>query len=156
MKLNRTNSDDPDFRRLVIDLDKYLAEFDGDQHSYYAQFNGIADIPNVVVAYQDDEAVGCGAFKRYDDATVEIKRMYVAPNQRGKRVGVQILSELERWASELGFGSTILETGQRQVAAIALYGKSGYEVIPNYDQYAGVDNSICMKKELTHENAATV
>ena len=156
MKLKRTNSDDPDFRRLVVDLDRYLAEVDGDQHSYYAQFNGIADIPNVVVAYESDEPIGCGAFKRYDDSSVEIKRMYVALNQRGKRVGAQILSELERWASELGFGSTILETGQRQVAAIALYEKSGYEVIPNYDQYVGVENSICMKKALSTKNAATV
>jgi GNAT superfamily N-acetyltransferase len=121
-----------------------------------SQFNGIAEIPNVVVAYENDEPIGCGAFKGYDDSTVEIKRMYVAPDQRGKRVGAQILDELEGWASELGFGSTILETGQRQVAAIALYGKCGYEVIPNYDQYAGVENSICMKKNLSNRNAATV
>jgi hypothetical protein len=84
MNIKRTNSDDPDFHRLVVDLDKYLAEVDGDQHSYYAQFNGIAEIPNVVVAYEGDEPIGCGAFKRYDDSTVEIKRMYVAPNRRGK------------------------------------------------------------------------
>jgi GNAT superfamily N-acetyltransferase len=156
MNIKRTNSDDPDFHRLVVDLDRYLAEVDGDQHSYYAQFNGIAEIPNVVVAYEGDEPIGCGAFKHYDESSVEIKRMYVAPDQRGKRAGAQILSELERWASELGFGSTILETGRRQVAAIALYEKSGYEVIPNYDQYAGVENSICMKKALSNGNAATV
>ena len=146
MGLKRTNSDDPDFGRLVVDLDKYLAEVDGDQHSYYAQFNGIAEIPNVVVAYEGDEPIGCGAFKRYDDSTVEIKRMYVAPDQRGKRIGAEILSELELWASELRFAATILETGRKQIAAIALYQNSGYEVIPNYDQYAGIENSVCMKK----------
>jgi GNAT superfamily N-acetyltransferase len=156
MKLKRTNSDDPDFRRLVVDLDKYLAEVDGDEHSYYAQFNGIAEIPNVVVAYEHDEPVGCGAFKRYDDSTVEIKRMYVAPEQRGKRIGGQILSELESWASQLGYAATILETGHKQVAAVTLYRNSGYEVIPNYDQYVGVENSVCMKKLLSKENVAAL
>ena len=154
MKLKRTDSDDLDFRKLVVDLDKYLAEVDGEEHSYYAQFNGIAEIPNVIVAYEGDEPVGCGAFKRYDDSTVEIKRMYVAPDHRGKRIGAQILSELEAWASELGFESTILETGQKQVAAIRLYKNNSYEVIPNYDQYAGVENSICMKKFLSSANVA--
>ena len=155
MKLKRTVSADPDFRKLVVDLDKYLAEVDGEEHSYYAQFNGIAEIPNVVVAYEGDEPVGCGAFKRYDDSTVEIKRMYVAPDRRGKRIGAQILKELESWASESGFAATILETGHRQVAAVKLYENSGYDVIPNYDQYVGVENSICMKKVLSEENAAT-
>jgi len=154
MKLKRTDSDDLDFRKLVVDLDKYLAEVDGEEHSYYAQFNGIAEIANVIVAYEGDEPVGCGAFKRYDDSTVEIKRMYVAPDHRGKRIGAQILSELEAWASELGFESTILETGQKQVAAIRLYKNNSYEVIPNYDQYAGVENSICMKKFLSSANVA--
>ena len=156
MTLKRTNSDDPDFRRLVVDLDEYLAEVDGDEHSYYAQFNGIAEIPNVVVAYEQDEPVGCGAFKRYDHSTVEIKRMYVAPEHRGKRIGAQILIELESWAGELGFSATILETGHKQKAAVTLYKNSGYEVIPNYDQYAGVENSVCMKKRISQENVAAL
>ena len=153
MNLKRTNSDDEDFRRLVVDLDKYLAEMDGDEHSYYEQFNGIANISNVVVGYESDKPVGCGAFKAYDAVTVEIKRMYVSPDQRGKKIGAQILGELESWARELGFNATILETGQRHVAAIALYKNSGYELIPNYDQYAGVENSICMKKVFSNEDA---
>lgn len=156
MKLKRTNSEDPDFRRLVVDLDNYLAEVDGDEHSYYAQFNGIAEIPNVVVAYEQDEPVGCGAFKRYDTSTVEIKRMYVAPGQRGKRIGAQILTELESWARELGYTNTILETGHKQRAAVSLYQNSGYEVIPNYDQYAGVENSVCMKKRIALEEKSAV
>ena len=152
MNLERTTSDDPDFRELVVDLDKYLAEVDGDEHSYYAQFNGIAQIPNVLVAYEGGKAIGCGAFKLYDDSTAEIKRMYVDPNQRGRRIGAQILNELESWASELGFAATILETGHKQAAAVRLYKNSGYEVIPNYDQYAGVENSVCMKKILSRES----
>ena len=148
MKLKRTNSADPDFIALVAELDKYLADVDGDEHAYYAQFNGLESISNVVVVYDADEPVGCGAFKPYSDSIVEIKRMYVRPAHRGKQVGVLILNELERWAGELGYDECILETGHKQEAAVRLYQNSGYQVIPNYDQYVGVDNSICMKKSV--------
>jgi len=154
MKLKRTNSADPDFIALVADLDKYLAEVDGDEHDYYAQFNGIDKIANVVVAYGADEAVGCGAFKPYSDSIAEIKRMFTKPEHRGKKIGALILAELESWANELGYAECILETGQKQKAAVRLYQNSGYSVIPNYDQYAGVENSICMKKSTAPRHEA--
>ena len=156
MNLKRTDSADLDFGRLVVDLDKHLAEVDGDEHSYYAQFNGLANIGNVVVAYEGDEAVGCGAFKRYSDSVVEIKRMYTKPEHRGKKIGAMLLAELESWANELGYVESILETGQKQKAAVRLYENSGYSVIPNYDQYAGVENSVCMKKSIATGREAAV
>ena len=146
MILKRTSSDDPDFRRLVGQLDEYLAEIDGDEHAYYAQFNGLEKISNVVVMYDGDEPVGCGAFKPYSDTVAEIKRMYVHPDHRGQHFGRLILSDLESWAGEKGFYECILETGLKQPEAIRLYQKSGYETIPNYGQYAGVENSVCMRK----------
>ncbi|MEO6589269.1 MAG: GNAT family N-acetyltransferase, partial [Pyrinomonadaceae bacterium] len=60
----------------------------------------------------------------------------------------KILAELENWAKELNFSECILETGLKQPEAIRLYQKSGYETILNYGQYAGVENSVCMKKVL--------
>ena len=72
MKLKRTNSTDPAFVNLVRELDKYLADVDGDEHDYYAQFNGIDKIANVVVAYDGEEAVGCGAFKPYSDSIAAV------------------------------------------------------------------------------------
>ncbi len=72
--------------------------------------------------------------------------MFVRLEQRGRGIAKSILSELEMWASELNFSGCILETGLKQPEAIALYQKSGYETIPNYGQYNGVENSVCMKK----------
>jgi len=156
MMLKRTNSQDPDFLSLVTLLDEYLAQVDGDEHAYYAQFNGVDQIPNVVVAYEGYIAIGCGAIKRHDDQTAEIKRMFVRPESRGRRTGRLILEELESWARELGYTEAILETGHKQIAAVRLYSGSGYNVIPNYDQYAGVENSVCMKKRITLDEDAAV
>ncbi len=148
LKITRTDSDNADFQELVRLLDADLAIRDGAEHSFYAQFNKIDAIRHVVVAYENDFAVGCGAIKKYDDETAEIKRMFVRLEARGKGIGVKVLTELENWATELNFSATILETGFKQPEAIRLYEKSAYEIMPNYGQYEGVENSVCMKKML--------
>ena len=146
LKIIRTDSENADFQGLVNLLDADLAIRDGDMHGYYAQYNKIDAIKNAVVVYRGITAVGCGAFKPFDDETVEIKRMYVRPENRGEGIAVEILKELETWAAELNFKSAVLETGKKQPEAIRLYEKSGYELIPNYGQYIGLENSVCMKK----------
>ena len=144
--LIRATSDNADFRELVALLDEDLQIRDGDEHSFYAQFNKVDAIRHVVVAYKDGEAVGCGAIKEYESGVAEIKRMFVREERRGRGIAKSILSELETWADELNFSECILETGIKQPEAIALYRKSGYETIANYGQYSGIENSVCMKK----------
>ncbi|MBD2724320.1 GNAT family N-acetyltransferase [Hymenobacter armeniacus] len=147
-RLLRTTSDNADFRALVQLLDQDLARRDGDEHAFYAQFNKIDLIKHAVVAYADDEPVGCGAMKEFAPDHMEIKRMFVAPAHRGTGVAPAVLAELERWARELGYAGCVLETGKKQPEAIRLYEKSGYARTPNYGQYVGVENSVCMRKEL--------
>lgn len=144
----RTDSKNQDFINLVKLLDKELADRDGADHSFYAQFNKIDLIKNVVIAYCDGNPVGCGAFKPYNDSSAEVKRMYVPEAVRGQNIASRVLTEIENWARETGFNTCILETGLRQPEAIALYKKMGYQVIPNYGQYAGIENSVCFQKEL--------
>ena len=129
-------------------LDAVLKVLDGEEHDFYAQYNKSDTIKNVIVFYEDNHPVGCGAFKLYENKTIEIKRMFVLPEQRGKGIAHQILNELEKWARELGYSDCILETGNKQVEAIGLYQNTGYTIIPNYGQYQGVANSICMKKSI--------
>ena len=146
ISLLRTTSEHPDFMELVKHLDAYLAIIDGDEHSFYSQFNKIDMLKNVVIAYEDGEAVGCGAFKPFETDIVEMKRMFVKEEMRGKKIASRVLNELEQWAEELGFQHYVLETGVRQLAAISLYQKLGYQIIPNYGQYAGIENSVCFEK----------
>jgi len=147
-ELKRTTSDDSDFQNLVHLLDKDLELRDGKKHSFYAQFNKIVNIKNVVVYYDEGMAVGCGAFKEFDNRTVEIKRMFVHQDFRGKGIGRAILRELEQWAAEINYNESVLETGKKQPEAIQLYQKAGYMIIPNFGQYKNVENSVCMKKSL--------
>ncbi|GAA4274874.1 GNAT family N-acetyltransferase [Aquimarina gracilis] len=146
MKLIRTNSMNKDFVELVKQLDADLAIRDGDDHSFYNQFNGIDNIKYVVVVYHKNLAVGCGAIKEYDKNTMEIKRMYTSVQSRGKGIASKILTELEKWATELSYKKCILETGIKQPEAIALYEKNGYLLIDNYGQYTGIKTSKCFQK----------
>ncbi len=148
ISLKRKTSDDLDFQNLVALLDQELKIRDGKDHSFYAQYNTIDKIRNVVVYYQENNPVGCGAFKEFDENTAEIKRMFVLPDFRGQGIAFAILKELEFWASEIKYSICVLETGKKQPEAIGLYQKAGYAKIPNYGQYENVENSVCMKKRI--------
>lgn len=144
--LIRTNSENKDFIDLVRELDKDLAMRDGEEHSFFAQFNKIDTIKHVVVAYEKDVPVGCGAIKEYEAGVMEIKRMFVIPDKRGEGVASIVLRELEKWTQELGYKKCILETGYKQPEAIRLYTKNNYKIIPNYGQYAEIASSVCFEK----------
>lgn len=146
--LKRTDSTDPDFIGLVRLLDAHIVVKDGDMSDYYAQFNTIERIRHVLVAYNGEEAVGCGSIKAFDDKSMEVKRMYVKPKARGQGIASQVLKELENWTRELGFARSVLETGREFKEAVNLYTKWGYQVIPNYGPYIGIENSVCFEKML--------
>jgi putative acetyltransferase len=148
MNFLRTDSTNLDFQSLVKSLDADLRIRDGEEHAFFAQFNKIDLIKHVIVAYKDDIPVGCGAIKTYQDNIMEVKRMFVVPNLRGKGIATSILLELENWAKELTCRlRLILETGKKQPEAIALISKEQLSrVIDNFGQYAGVDSSVCFEK----------
>ena len=148
MIIKRTNPDNSDFMELVKELDSDLKIRDGEEHVFYAQFNKTDKINYVVVAYEEDIPVGCGALKEYSTDIMEVKRMFVRIDKRGKGIASRMLHELEIWSKELGYKKCALETGKKQPEAIRLYEKNQYAIIPNYGQYKGVENSVCFEKEL--------
>ncbi|MFC3561256.1 GNAT family N-acetyltransferase [Pedobacter jamesrossensis] len=112
LTLIRSNSDNTDFKQLVVLLDEDLAVIDGNGHAFYAQFNKIDTIKEVIVAYQNNVPVACGAIKPFSKNAVEVKRMFVHPNYRKQGIAAEILNELETWAKALGFSECVLETGK--------------------------------------------
>jgi putative acetyltransferase len=147
ISVRRTNSNNPDFTRLISMLDAELRALDGDEHVFYAQLNKTDNI-NAVLVYIDGAAVGSGAIRPEGDS-MEIKRMFTRKEHRGKGIASAIVSELETWSKELGYKSCVLETGKKQPWALSLYKKLGFVEIPNYGKYQGVENSVCFKKLLS-------
>ncbi len=146
IQLVRTNSDNIDFQQLIVCLDKFLTERDKEAHAHCIEYNQLDKIRHVVVVYSDGVAVGCGAIKEYKPEISEIKRMFVDDSARSRGIATKILTELEAWAIELGYTQSILETGKKLPEAVALYEKHGYRRIPNYDQYACMESSVCYTK----------
>lgn len=148
MEFYRTTSDHPDFRKMVNALDEDLNLRNGDIQRQYDQYNRIDKIKHAIVIYFEGNPVGCGCFKRFDNDTVEMKRMFVLPAMRGKQLAARMLQELEKWAVEEGNTTAVLETGRRQMEAQRLYAVAGYKRTENYGQYVGMEDSICYRKEL--------
>ena len=148
VKLLKTNSQNSDFQLLVNQLDHYLSGVNGDADDFFKQFNQIDLLNHVIIIYENEVPIGCGAIKKIDDNSMEIKRMYVLPEKRGQGVASKILSSLEVWTKELGFSKCVLETNKTMLDAVALYQKAGYQIIPNYGQYIEVETSICFAKSL--------
>ncbi|MCD9617829.1 GNAT family N-acetyltransferase [Chryseobacterium gleum] len=148
MHILRTDSANTDFQTLVKSLDATLSKHNGENDDFFAQFNKIDTIKNCIVAYIDNIPAACGAFKPLSEDTVEIKRMFTNPEFRKKGLGSAIVKELENWAAELNFKKAVLETSRDLKNAISVYEKSGFNRIPNYGQYIGVEQSVCYEKVL--------
>ena len=149
MTYKRVAASDPDFKALVIDLDKDLWGRYPDIQQNFAPFNFVDETFRVILVQKDEVPIGCGCFRPMKDKhVIEIKRMYVVPSFRSQGVGKMILQKLEQWAREEKFVLAKLETGIRQPEAIAAYEKSDYLRIPNFEPYVDVKESICMMKQL--------
>lgn len=149
IELIKCDSNNKDFINLVKLLDADLALRDGEDHSFYSQYNKIDTIKHALVLYKNNKPIACGAIKEFNSESMEVKRMYTLPKHRGQGFAIKVLYQLENWAKELGYKKCVLETGKRQPEAIKLYQKNEYQIIQNYGQYIGIENSVCFEKILS-------
>ncbi len=136
--------------QLFDDLNERYGDEDGDA-GWYSEITAAKVAPPdgvFLVARWDDEPVGCGALKRLDATTGEIKRMYTAPAGRRRGVARAVLTRLEEEARRLGYETLQLETGRPQQEAVALYESGGWTAIPPYGRYRDDPRSLCFRKEL--------
>jgi putative acetyltransferase len=96
----------------------------------------------------DGQAVACGAYRPQGPGVAEIKRMFVAPEHRGRGYSKAMLATLERMAMESGYTAVRLGTRPLQTAAIALYEGTGYVRISNFGSYVGKEDCLCYEKPL--------
>ena len=142
----KTNADNPDFKRLVSFLNADLAQRDGEHHPL-TQFNEIDSIKNVILAYEDKKVIACGVIKEYNAEYMEIKRVYVLPEERGKGIAKSILHELENWAKGQSYSKFVLVMGLNQPEAKALYLKNGYILTTDFGKLTKIKDSLCFVKE---------
>lgn len=150
MDFIRTDGKNKDFiencRLLDLDLDRRVGK--KIKRDKYKQYNQLDEIQEAIVVYDNHQAVGGGAIRRYDDENIELKRVFVHPEYQGKGIGSKLVSLLIEWAVELGYQKMILETGELLAESCAVYKKLGFEVIPNYGPYVNMPESLCMAKDL--------
>lgn len=150
MEFRRTDGKNRDFiencRLLDMDLDRRVGKVV--KREKYREYNHLDEIREAIVVYNDRNAVGGGAIRKYDDKNAELKRVFVQPEYQGRGIGSRLVSLLIEWAAELGYERMILETGELLAESCAVYRKLGFEVIPNYGPYADMPESLCMAKDL--------
>lgn len=150
MKFQRTDGKNKDFiencRLLDMDLDRRVGK--KIERDKYKKYNQLDEIKEAIVVYEGKRVIGGGAIRRYDDETIELKRVFVHTEYQGRGIGSRLVSLLIEWAAELGFRRMILETGELLAESCAVYKKLGFKVIPNYGPYVNMEESLCMAKPL--------
>lgn len=150
MEFVRTTGKNEDFiencRLLDLDLDRRVGR--KIKREKYQKFNQLDEIKEAIVVYDEDKPIGGGAIRKYDDETVELKRVFVHNENQGQGIGSRLVSLLMEWAAELGYRWMILETGELLSESCAVYKKLGFKVIPNYGPYVDMPESLCMGRAI--------
>ncbi len=154
MEYIRTDGKNRDFiencRLLDLDLDRRVGR--QIKRDKYQKYNQLDEIREAIVVYDGYKAIGGGAIRRYDDETIELKRVFVHNEYQGQGIGSRLVMLLLEWAAELGYQRMLLETGELLVESCALYRKLGFQVIPNYGPYVDMPESLCMARDLRKDS----
>ena len=151
MEIRRERFDSEAAHALAEALEaELLATYDGVPGSGGLPAASIFEPPDgaFLVGWVDGGAVACGGIARYDDATAEIRRMYVVPGERGGGLSRRLLNALEDEARKLGYSFVRLETGHLQTEAIRLYVSADYAPIDRYGPFVADERSVCFEKRL--------
>jgi N-acetylglutamate synthase-like GNAT family acetyltransferase len=143
--------DSADARRLIAALDEHLASRYPPEQRFGPNLKPeqlAAGLGTFVIARADGQAVGCGALRKLDEESAEVKRMYVAPDMRGQGVAKKVLEHLENAGREMGVSRLVLETGVYQAEAIGLYHQAGFEAVRCWGEYAESVTSVCFEKRI--------
>ncbi|MCR5331258.1 MAG: GNAT family N-acetyltransferase [Lachnospiraceae bacterium] len=145
-----TDGKNEEFQRFYIKTEEYYSKIVGgsEKRKGFVPFNLSESISDVLLAYIDGAAAGCAGLKKYSDNDVEIKRVWVEPDHRGKQIATKMMDRIEEKARMMNFRRAILQTRPIMTDAVGLYERRGYKLIENYPPYDKLDGAICMALSL--------
>lgn len=146
-KIERTTTDNVNFRILEKELDDELHKIYGEMQNNYSTANTVQNLETIII-YESEKPIACGCLKPIENGLAEVKRVFVSIESRGREIAKIVVKEIEKLANEYDIKALILQTGIKQKAAINLYKSMEYNVIENYGLYTNDANSVCMKKIL--------
>ena len=142
--------DSPDAVALIGELDDHLGALYAVQSRHgFSVEKLLRDGVKFFVARDDGRPAGCGGVLLVGREYAEVKRMYVRPAFRGRRIGRLMLDHLVEHARQHGLTVIRLETGIHQREAIALYEARGFRKIPPFGPYRGDPVSLCYELQLS-------
>lgn len=145
-----TDGNNEEFHQFYLETEDYYSSIVGGKKNRegFIPYNLSESISDVLLAYMDGVAVGCAGLKKYNDSDVEIKRVWVEPDYRGRHIATELMDRIEDKAREMGFKRAVLQTRPIMEDAVGLYEKRGYELIGNYPPYDKFEGAICMALNL--------
>ncbi len=148
LELRLAVGSDPRFLALVRELDREYADRFGAAALNHRQHDSQEELELACLLLLDGRAVACGAFRRREEGTAELKRVYVRKDCRRRGCARQLVEMLELQALFAGYNRMALETGREMTEALALYTGLGYRETPAWGPYAGDPVCVCMVKDL--------
>ncbi len=145
-----TDGNNEDFHRFYLKTEEYYSRLVGGKgnRAAFIPYNVSESISDVLIAYYGSVAVGCAGLKRYSDADVEVKRVWIDPAFRGHHIATNLMKRLEERSREQHYKRAILQTRPIMIDAVTLYTNRGYSLIQNYPPYDELEGAICMAKKL--------
>ena len=150
LRFTWTDGNDRVFRDFYLITETYYSRIVGGEENrrHFIPYNLSSAVEDVLLVYRNGMPVGCAGLKRYSDTDVEIKRVWVEPVCRGRRIATLMMAILEDKARSKGYRRTVLQTREIMKDAVALYTKLGYQRIDNYPPYDKLEGAVCFAKEL--------
>ena len=150
VRYKRTDGNDIDFQKFYLSTEEYYSGIVGrvGNRKGFIPYNISESVKTVIMAYIENNPVGCAGLKPYSDTDAEIKRVWIEPQYRRHHIAVEMMKMIEDTAKCMLFQRTVLQTRAAMTEALSLYKKLGYYRISNYPPYDKLDGAICYAKNL--------
>ena len=149
LEIRRADPSDSGCRAMIEELDQMQESLYPPESNYLDSIDQLQRPDyHFLGAYLDRKIVGCGALKIVEGKYGEIKRMYVKTGHRQLGIGQRLLGELEAHSTASGEMLVRLETGTKQLEALALYRRNGYKETSAFGDYCEGPQNVFMEKQL--------